>query len=276
MLDIAKPLTIFHNNLESYTKQTNRLSPLSKKIRQAFVLSQSPADLLFTHLPNACGFPFFNPVDTTKNETADFTTVLGIALSELLDIYATMINKFLETLATSLFPEISPQIELSELRTRVKSKYEYLATKTVDVEGLRSFIQHLADAESTDDIWLQRLLFFLGKRPPQKWTDNEQKEVIQKLTKFSKRLIDLNAQHRHLNDQFDDDSDLIRLQIMRLGHADLQTTVPITKATHKYIAPCKKKVNSMLEKIEDDDMRLYILTSLVEDCLNEVELEANG
>jgi len=32
----------------------------------------------------------------------------------------------------------------------------------------------------------------------------------------------------------------------------------------------------MLEKIGDDDMRLYLLASLVEDCLIEEELAANG
>ena len=276
LLDIARPLTGFYDNLEIYTKQTRQASPLSKRIRQAFVHSQSPADLLLTHLPNACGFPSCNPIDVTKNETADFITVLGIALSELRDTYENMTNNFLEALATALFPEVSRQIELSELRTRVKSKYEYLAAKTVDVEGLRSFIHYVADAESTDEIWLQRLLFFLGKRTPQRWTDNEQKEALQKLVKFSKRLIDLNARHFHLNNQSGDDYDLIRLQIIRLGHADLQTTVPITKARHKYIAPCKKRINSMLEKIEDDDSRLHILASLVEDCLNEVEMAATG
>ncbi len=276
LLDIARPLTGFYDNLESYAKQTNQLSPLSKKIRQAFILSQSPADLLLTHLPNACGFPSLNLVDAVQTEASDFTTVLGVALNELRDIYANLINHFLETLSTSLLPDISPPIELPQLRAKVKSRYEYLIEKTVDVEGLRSFIQYLADAESTDDIWLQRLLFFLGKRSPQKWTDNGQQEAFQQLTKFSKRLIDLDARHFHLNDQSSDDYDLIRLQIIRLGHADLQTTVPISKATHEYIAPCKKKLNSMLEKIEDDDMRLYILASLVEDCLNEVEMETNG
>jgi len=276
LLDIARPLTRFYDNLEGYTKQTSQLSALSKKIRQAFVLSQSPADLLLTHLPNACGFPSFNPVDAEKNEPADFTTVLGIALSELRDTYSKLINKFLKVLNTTLLPDINQKIELSEIRAKVKSRYEYLGAKTVDAEGLRSFIQYLGDAESTDDIWLQRLLFFLGNHPSLKWTDNEQQEALQKLTKFSKRLIALNDRYYHMNDQLDDDYDLIRLQIMRLGHADLQTTVPMTKATHEYIAPCKKKVNSMLEKIEDDDMRLYILASLVENCLTEEEMAANG
>lgn len=276
LLDIARPLIKFYDDLEVYTKQTDQLSELSKRIRQAFTHSQSPADLFLTSLPSACGFPSLNPNDSAKNETADFAAVLGAALSELRDTYSKMINNFLEILTTSFFPDINQKIELSELRGKVTSRYEYLAAKTVDADGLRAFIQYLADAKPANDIWLQRLLFFLGSRSPQKWTDNERQKALRKLAQFSKRLIELNTQYCHMNDQFDDGFDFIRLQIMRLGRADHQTTVPIDKATKEYIAPCKKKINSMLEKIEDDDMRLYILASLVEDCLIEEELAANG
>ena len=178
LLDITRSLTRFYDDLEDYTKQTNQLSELSKRVRETFSHSQSPAELISSYLPNAYGFPLLIPDDTAENKTTNFATDLGVALRELRDIYANMINSFLETLATSLLPDINPKIELSELRAKVKSRYEYLAAKTVDVEGLRSFIQYLADAESTDDIWLQRLFFFLGNRPPQKWTDNEQQEAL--------------------------------------------------------------------------------------------------
>ena len=275
ILDITRPLTQFFNDLDDYTKQTNRLSERSKKVRQAFVSSQFPPELLLSLLPGACGLSSFKTADLSKNGIADFTANLGVALSELRDTSPNMINDFFETLTTSLLPDIKDKIELSGFRSKVKSRYEYLVEKTVDVEGIRSFIQYLGDVEYAGDIWLQRLLFFLGNRPPQKWTDKEQQEALRKLTKLSKRLIDLNDQYCHVNDQFDDDYDFIRLQIMRLGHADHYTTVPITKATQEYIAPCKKKIHSMLKKI-DDDMRLYILASLVEDRLVEEELTANG
>ena len=146
-------------------------------------------------------------------------------------------------------PEFT-SLEISALRGKVKLKYEYLAARTVDVEGLQSFIQYLADAKSADDIWLQRLLLFLGGRVPQKWTDNEREEALLKLAQLSKRLVVLDTQHCHINDQFDDDFDFIRLQIMRLGHADCQITVPIDKAKKKFTAPYKEKVSSTLEKAE--------------------------
>ena len=276
LLGIAGPLTKFHDELDDYTKHTSQLTEMCRRVMQAFALSQSPADLLFTSLPCACGFLSLNSDDVDKNETVDFAAKLGVALSELRDTYSNMVNNFVEILTKSLLPDIRQKIEISALRGKVKLKYEYLAARTVDVEGLQSFIQYLADAKSADDIWLQRLLLFLGGRVPQKWTDNEREEALLKLAQLSKRLVVLDTQHCHINDQFDDDFDFIRLQIMRLGHADCQITVPIDKAKKKFTAPYKEKVSSTLEKIEDDDMRLFLLSSLVEDCLIEKELTTNG
>jgi hypothetical protein len=235
-------------------------------------------DFLFNSLPMACGFPSLDPGNTDVNKTAGFIAVLAEALCELRDAYPRMIYNFPKIIAQTLFPDINDKLELSALRSKVKLRYGYLVKRTVDVKGLRPFIEHLAEEKSSDDIWLQSLFLFLGGRVPQKWTDNEEDAALLKLSEFLKRCLDLAVRQKHVNEhaQFNDDYDVIQIQIMRLGHLDHEAIVPIDKACKEYITPYKEKAVSILAKIDDDEIRTYILASLVEDCLIEEEISANG
>ncbi|BCO09229.1 hypothetical protein GF1_16050 [Desulfolithobacter dissulfuricans] len=162
LLAIAKPLAQFMAKLPEYTKQTNRLSDASRKTRKAFELAKSPMDLLFVRLPMACGYSAIDPDESDGKKIEGFAAALVEVIRELRDAYGKMIADFQDIMAQALFPDIKKGMELKTLRQKACARYEDLSQYTVDVKGLRPFIEHLADDKGSDELWFSRLLLFLG------------------------------------------------------------------------------------------------------------------
>ena len=63
---------------------------------------------------------------------------------------------------------------LSHLREKLRSRAEGLDRYTIDTEGLRSFVRRIADRSPDDDAdWFAGVLLFLGRKPSEKWTDQD-------------------------------------------------------------------------------------------------------
>lgn len=270
LLAIAKPLAQFMANLPEYTKQTNRLSNESQKARKAFELAKSPMDLLFVRLPNACGYPAIDPDESDGKKIEGFAAALVEVIRELRDAYDKMIADFQSLMVQALFPDIKNVMGLGKLRQKACSRYEELLPYTVDVKGLRPFIESLSDDNGDDELWLSRVLLFLGGRASDKWLDVDRDGAVKRLEELSRRLIDLRIlQDHYLNTKakFGDGFEVIRLRAMRHGKTDHDEIVRINDSTRKYIQGNKDKFQSLLDGLDDDDSRLALLADLVDEFL---------
>lgn len=269
LLAIAKPLAQFIANLPDYTKQTNRLTDAGQKTRKAFELAKSPMDLLFVRLPTACGFSAIDPDDSDDKKIEGFAASLVEVIRELRDAYDKMISEFQALLSQALFPD-KEVFSLATFREKARASYKELRDYTVDVKGARPFIEHLADAKGDDELWLSRLLLFLGGRAPNKWLDLDRDGAVKKLEELSRRLIDLyvlHAYHRKKHQKTNDDFEVIRLRSMRLGKTESEEFVRINDSTKKYIQSNKNKFQCLLDGLDNDESRLALLADLVDDLL---------
>ncbi|MBV5329696.1 MAG: hypothetical protein JZU65_19070, partial [Chlorobium sp.] len=269
LLAIAKPLAQFMAKLPEYTKQTNRLSDASQKTRKAFELAKSPMDLLFGRLPKACGYPAINPDESDGKKIDGFAAALVEVIRELRDAYDKMMVDFRALIAQALFPDLK-DLDLQTLRQKACARYEDLIHYTVDVKGLRPFIVHLADDQGDDELWLSRLLLFLGGRASDKWLDVDRDGAVKKLEELSRRIIDLRVLQDHYlrtKVKFGDGFEVIRLRSMRHGKTDHDEIVRIDDSTKKYIQDNKYKFNSLLDGLDSDESRIALLADLVDDFL---------
>lgn len=270
LLAIAKPLAQFMSQLPEYTKQTNRLSDASQKARKAFELAKSPLDLLFVKLPKACGYPAIDLDESNGKKIEGFAAALVEVIRELREAYDKMISDFQALMRAALFPDIKKDMELKSLRKKACGRYEDLSQYTVDVKGLRLFIEHLADEKGEDDLWLSRLLLFLGGRASDKWLDVDRDGAVKKLEEFSRRLIDLRVLQDHYlktKNKFRDGFDVIRLRSMRHGKTDHDEIIRVNDSTKKYIQRSKDKFQCLLDGLDCDESRLALLADLVDEFL---------
>lgn len=270
LLNITRPLAKFIAELEDYTKQSNRLSDASQNALKAFELANSPADLLFNRLPQACSFPAIAPDETNKNKVEGFTNALICVIKELRDAYSKMLQEFVKIISECLLPDYDDDLELCVLREKIRARYEDLDKFTVDAKGLRPFIEKITESKADDTIWLNRLLLFLGEKAPNRWSDIDRDNAVLRLTDYSKRLIDLRIIHGHYiknKARFKDSFEIIRLKTMRYGKSDNEEVITIDSSVREFIENHKPDFQALLSKLKDDKSRIAILADILDDYL---------
>ncbi len=194
LLDIVKPLAKFIHQLPAYTLATRELDPKALAVRDAFQSTQSPMQLLFKELPEACGFRAFtdeqNFNDSNPNE---FLNVLVECLNILNKAYQNLLTQFKNQLCQVF--ELAKQEDISTLRHTLNQRYAGLEKYTVDGQGLKAFIIRLQNEKDTDQGWLESVAAFLGSAPPDKWKPNNITQADYRLHEFSERLKELAVVH---------------------------------------------------------------------------------
>lgn len=78
-----------------------------------------------------------------------------------------------------------------------EQKIRRLRKYSTDTQGLKAFILRLQDNKTTDIAWLESVVAFLGKSPPNKWLQTSRIEAEYSLIDFSTRLLRLAQVHPH-------------------------------------------------------------------------------
>ena len=194
LLDIVKPLAKFIHQLQAYTLATRELDPKALAVRDVFQSTQSPMQLLFKELPEACGFlAYTDEQHFNASNPNDFLNVLVECLNILNKAYQNLLSQFKRQLCRAF--EISEQEDVSTLRHMLNQRYAGLEKFTVDGQGLKAFIIRLQNEKDTDQGWLESVAAFLGSAPPDKWKSNNITQADYRLREFSERLKELAVVH---------------------------------------------------------------------------------
>lgn len=277
LLSIARPLAEFIEELPEYTKNTKELSSGAQKVVKAFDISKSPGDLLFERLPEACGYPKIDPKVTDNKRLEGFSATLTNLLREIKYCYPTLLNDQKDQISLALLGKRDHEIK--ELRNLLLGRYNGLDQFTIDKDGLRAFIQNICNRSRTDETWLEALLMFLGKRPPQKWSDTNREGIDLKLTEYSRRLKDL----QRLQFSYEDnatvkgkDFDVILLRTMRRGKSENDEVICVDADLKRYFAKTKESVLRALEELNGNKAKLALLAELVDDLFVSKKQDTKG
>ncbi|MGD7036932.1 hypothetical protein [Methylotuvimicrobium buryatense] len=194
LLDIVKPLAKFIHQLPPYTLASRNLDQKAQAVRDAFQNTQSPMQLLFKELPEACGFHAYTD-ETHFNDSNpnDFLNVLVESLNILNKAYQNLLVQFQQQLSQAF--DMNENVDLKSLRQTLKQRYSGLENYTIDGVGLKAFIIRLQNDKDTDTAWLESVAAFLGKAPPDKWKPNNTTEAAYRLIELSGRLKELAIVH---------------------------------------------------------------------------------
>lgn len=264
VIQAIKPLTTFISSLNEFTQQTNhQLKVTTRKFRSAFFLAKSPEQLLFEGIPTALGF---DPQRFDDSQRDVYAEKLHEAIRELKHAYSKLLEEQQGLLAQAV--QLKANASIPEIR-RAVARYQGLDKFTVDVDGLRAFINRLTDESKVDDEWLLDILMFLGRKTPEKWQDVDRTKVDNRLSDLKGRLLDLEAirlQYDQNKTFTDSNFEVVLLKTLKQGSEERREPVIINSSQREITDVLKKKLSDILEN-EDMEHQLAALAELVDETL---------
>lgn len=253
-LPIARALVQFAEGLDDHAKRTRRLSPATRRVRDAIYFSKSPQKLLFDALPSACD-------QDPEGDLTEFATKLKGTLRELKNAQANLVD-YMRAALCRVFG-LDDAMPLNEMREVLHRRSSGLDQYTIDTKGLLTFIRRLSDRESVDANWFSAILHFLGRKPPTKWTDQDRDVAEYNLMQQSLRLLDLEKLRMHFEAASQHHSSHEIVLVKTVGDCGPNEEVVVLSAeTIQATNGILVDMRTLLDSAENDDLRLALIAQL--------------
>lgn len=255
-LPLARAMVQFVDGLDEYALKTRRLSPNTLLVREALHLAKSPQKLLFEALPRACGY-------RPNDDLTGFGEKLQDALRELRNAQSDLFDEMRRAFCVAFDTEETTP--LSHLREKLRSRAEGLDRYTIDTEGLRSFVRRVADRSPGDDTeWFAGVLLFLGRKPTEKWTDQDRATAEYRLAEFAARQLDLEKLRLHFgaSSRRGGDHEAMLVKLICETGGELEEVVVLNADKDRAIEEALRDIETKLATIDDDSLQLALIARL--------------
>jgi hypothetical protein len=224
VLDIVKPLCVFVAGLPDYVRNTTRLSPEAKKVRDTILSAKEPAIFLFRDLPSACGRqPFSANGHASHNETRGFAKDLKTHLDELRGAF----DRLLDRIRQAVREEFNIEGNFTDVRRQLAVRAKSIVLQVTEPR-LKALCLRLMDELLQEDAWLESLGSLLAMQPPTQWKDAEEDAFRRELHTLSSRFRSLEsiAFSKPTGDEF---ASAFRLSIIKSDGTEVQQVVFVDK-----------------------------------------------
>lgn len=246
LLAIAKPLFGFVRKLPEYTRATKRLSAESLQVLRVLQTAQEPDELLFTTLPQACGF---EPMPAGQDENEQAAKAFRQKLVRCFHEIQTAYDSLLADCQKLLYEAFGVRRQEANLREDLRVRASYLVGQCIE-PSLRHFVMAAVNERSPDKEWLESLVRIVADKHPKGWVDGD-------FNRFEISLSDLVRRFQNL--------EALQAEVRRKGKGFDALRITVTE-------PNGQEVHEVVwidEEYED------VFDRLVEDVLNAPELKNN-
>lgn len=265
VLTLVRPLVVFSNGLDEFTKNTTRISKDAQNVRRAIAAAREPDSLLFKQLPEALGLPPFSEEDAhTPEQVADFCQKLRGSLAELKRAY----ENLLDEIETMLLSGFALKDSGEAMRTELKNRVRLITDYTVSVK-LKSFVLRVNDDSLDFRAWLESLGSLLVGKPLSHWHDADISrfeinlaEIVRSFTSLHALVFDLRSRGV---DPSQSEVEFLRLSLTRLGEAEQERVLSISPKERELLAAVEKSLESAFKEAGlngNIETRLTILANL--------------
>ena len=265
VLTLVRPLVVFSNGLDEFTKHTTRISPEAQRVRQAMISAREPDSLIFKQLPEAFGLPSFSETeDYTPEQVNDFCQSLRATLSELKRAYEDLLDEIEKMIISGFALKESGEAMREELKNRVRLIADHTASAK-----LKSFVLRVNDDTLDFRAWLESLGALLVGKPLSHWLDADISRFEINLAEMVRSFTSLETlafEVKNKNASFDKDNvEFLRLSLTRLGEAEQERVLSISPKEKDLLSSIEKSLESEFEKAGlngNIEMRLTVLANL--------------
>jgi len=256
LLSAVKPLAQMMMSLPDYTKRTRRLSAEAISVRDLFFEAKSPAQLVLADLPKACGFMSLASITPDEDQLHAFAQKFQGTIRELKGAYHSLLWDF-QTMLKKAFG-VESNVMLHDLRDMLRGRCMQLEQYTIDVHGLRAFMGRIVDPYGEETPWLISIASFLGRKPPEKWTDDDIKVVEYRITEFAKRIRDLERLRFVQQDRIADHGDQVEVMLLKSvqqQRGETELFVTLDSAKKRAVADTVNQISKLLTDLDDTNLK---------------------
>ena len=274
VLSVVRPLTRFATGLPAYTKNTQRLSKTAIQVRTALFEAREPDQLIFVHLPQACGLEPFTSDDSRDTAEIDlFFKRLRGALAELQRAYDDLLTELESLLGAAFALKGSSAEARKELRDRAQPLFDL----TVEPK-LKSFIIRATDEHLDSVGWIEAIATFFAQKPPSAWSDSDMARFEVNLAEVTRSFLHIELLSFELKkpgrELLRSDHELMRLGVTTINEPEHQRVVVITQQERLLVERAESSVNRALQDLgisDNTELRLAVLARLSKSLLSRLE-----
>jgi hypothetical protein len=263
LLDVVRPLLRFADKLSDYAKHTVRLRPETRAVREALLSTREADQLLYTELPNACGFPPILADSKSEHDfSAEFLAALRKAIAELQRCYEDLLSE----LAQAIQNAFATSGSLAEARAALIARAELLRGVASD-PTLRAFIARATEKSLKDMEWVESIASLLGERPPSTWKDQDRGTFEVAIAKVSRLFTHLELLAFGSGTKGAATGHAMRIGITTRESAERERVVHVSAAAAKEVDRLERALQHVLDSVPSNgfgDLHLAALARLAE------------
>lgn len=261
LIESIKPFLVFHRDLNSYIKNTKRLSRETIKIRNTIENTQDPEKLFFEEFPKALGTDL-NEILASENQLADYVGKLRRSIKELRTCFEELINRLENYLVEEVLNE--KNLSFTEYKKIIEDRYGELKEHML-LPHQKSLLIRLNSPLDDRKSWLNSICQVLLMKSLDAINDKEEDLMKQKLSTAFNELDNLlsisDKQEENLSNE------VIKLQFTSFAKGTMEETIVIPKEVSVDLDKKLKELKGSLGI--NKKMNLYLLMTLLKKELNE-------
>lgn len=251
-IDVGRGLVTVFDRLPKWSHNTQRISSTAKLVRTIFKQAHDPNQLLFSDLPGV----YQKDADINdENVVSEVVSLIREAMTELVNIYPTMLNRLSNVLLSELqVPNDAPQ-SLQELRARAdnikKASGEYRN---------EAFTNRLAAYDGSTTA-IEGIGSLAANKPPRDWVDVDMDQALIEIASLSEKFIHTETYARVQGRQ--KKRHAMAVIVAKDGHQKpIQASFQITDSD-------RPKIDALIERLkasvsQDNNNQAIILAALAE------------
>ena len=181
ILDLLRPLmTLVARDVPDFSRKTKALSATAAGVRTALLNAREPVRLVFTLLPEACGYAQIE--SEGFSETKAFAGKLKEALHEIRQAYPELLVRLTKAIYAAFGVK-----QAENGRQHIMDRAQQLGAAVTD-PTLKAFALRLSDSTLDDRLWIESIANLLARKSPERWTDTDEVEFNHQLQMASSRF----------------------------------------------------------------------------------------
>ncbi len=181
-IETVKPFLVFYKRLQTYTKQTKKLSKEALRLREAISTATNPEKIFFDDIPQALGYVL---MDFNNNEKLEeFSLALQSATRELSGAFSNLVNRIESIIGKTIRNE---NIGFSENKLLLQQRFKKLKNDKIDPK-LRILVQRINTPLDERQSWISSIATAIIGKPLDQFTDDDENTFV---NLFPRRIHDL-------------------------------------------------------------------------------------
>lgn len=236
VLDVVRPLMHFISNVPEYARNTNKIKPAAKNLRQALLTARDPSDLIFEKIPS---------IIRADGDHLNIGKQLAVLISDIQGAY----NRLLDRMAQSITDGFGANVSIEKFRNELQKRSNILSREITDSD-LRSFVLRVGDDKLNYRQWLESLANHLARKSASRWNDQDEEIYHQKLAAMAKRMIRAEAanadisRHGLQNDQ----ERVVRIALTKPDGSDHAELLHWDKEEEKKVNELEKEILELINQ----------------------------